>query len=81
MNHDTLPPISTAGSKRIDPLTLGGKIMNTTTNKTVLSSSVAAAVLAISGCAEHGENQCCSTGGGGMTGSGPCVVASESVAD
>jgi arylsulfatase len=52
--------------------------MKTTTNKNILSTSVAAAVLALSGCADHGGNQCCSAGSG-MTGSGgtPIQVTGE----
>jgi arylsulfatase len=53
--------------------------MKTTTNKIILSSSVAAAVLALAGCADHGGNQCCSMSGDAMASSGgtPIQITGE----
>ena len=54
-------------------------IIKATTNKTILTSSLAATVLAISGCADHGGKSSCPMGGFCMTGAGgtPIQVTSE----
>src|SRR6516225_9366735 len=52
--------------------------MKTATNK-IISGTLAAAVLALSGCADHGGNQSSEMGASGMTGSGgtPIQVTGE----